>query len=140
LQDNLFIVTCKKKKSFRQCSKKSCFFRFLYVNGNRIGKLFSDFFMSIENKIGNLFFQISSFQSKKKKNSDFLMSIGKQIIWACNPNQMDQPITADGAWSTRHLNKYDCSGKFGIKKHYSLTFGGFFIAKRNLLTERFKKY
>jgi len=35
------------------------------------------------------------------------MSIGKNLFEACNANQMDQPITANGAWSTRRFSKYN---------------------------------
>jgi len=37
----------------------------------------------------------------------FLNDNQKKMFEACNANQVDQPIMANGAWSTRRLNKYD---------------------------------
>jgi len=65
------------------------------IEKKMVGKRFFTFLHVNRKKIGKLFFQISSCQ------------LGKIIFEACNPNQMDEPIMANGARSTRRLNKYD---------------------------------
>jgi len=58
-----------------------------------VKNLFSDNFIQIEKKLKTFF--------------RFLHVNRKKILEACNANQMNQPIIANEAWYTRHLNKYD---------------------------------
>jgi len=46
------------------------------------------------------------------------MSIGKKIVWS-NANQMDQPIIANRAWSTRLLKKDDWPSADVLRQNYS---------------------
>jgi len=66
-------------------------------------KLFyGDFFLwtfVVEKKVLNLFFSL-----RKLFVENFFSSNG------CNANQMDQPITVNGAWSTSRLNRINVIG------------------------------